>query len=70
MVVDRILLLKSYEVLSDRGTSAMVAADDSGLSISLTTTVNLYWGSRIMVPESGIVLNDAMDDFSIEGEPL
>lgn len=48
----------------------MVAADDSGLSISLTTTVNLYWGSRIMVPESGIVLNDAMDDFSIEGEPL
>lgn len=70
MVIDRILLLKSYEVLSDRGTSAMVAADDSGLSISLTTTVNLYWGSRIMVPESGIVLNDAMDDFSIEGEPL
>jgi gamma-glutamyltranspeptidase / glutathione hydrolase len=70
VVVDRILLLKSYEVLSDRGTSAMVAADDSGLSISLTTTVNLYWGSRIMVPESGIVLNDAMDDFSIEGEPL
>lgn len=79
-----------FEVLNDRGTSAMVAADASGLVISLTTTgtslaadlhrpnlltrsqpllatVNLYWGSRIMVPEWGLVLNDGMDDFSIEG---
>ncbi|KAL7414682.1 gamma-glutamyltransferase 1 [Mrakia frigida] len=58
---------EQYDVLSDPGTSALVAADESGLVISLTTTVNLYWGSRIMVPESGIVLNDGIDDFSIEG---
>jgi hypothetical protein len=30
-----------YEILDDTGTSALVAADESGLVISLTTTVNL-----------------------------
>jgi hypothetical protein len=29
----------------------------------------LNWGSRIMVPEYGFVLNDSMDDFSIKGRP-
>ena len=37
----------------DAGTSHMVTADDSGLVISLTTTVNLYWGAQLMVPETG-----------------
>lgn len=30
-----------YEVLDDTGTSALVAADDSGLVVTVTTTVNL-----------------------------
>ena len=34
--------------------------------MSLTTTVNLYWGSQVMT-EDGIVLNDEMDDFSSPG---
>lgn len=36
---------------------------------TVTTTVGLPWGSGIMVPEYGFVLNDSMDDFSIEGMP-
>jgi gamma-glutamyltranspeptidase/glutathione hydrolase len=44
--------------VQDSGTSHMVTADESGLVVSLTTTVNLYWGSQIMVPETGsIALN-------------
>ena len=39
----------------DAGTSHMVTADDSGLVISLTTTVNLYWGAQVMVPETGSI---------------
>ncbi|KAK5796322.1 hypothetical protein VI817_005607 [Penicillium citrinum] len=42
------------------GTSHMVAADNSGLAISLTTTVNLPFGSHVMT-DNGIVLNDQMD---------
>ncbi|KAL1707722.1 gamma-glutamyltranspeptidase [Schizophyllum commune] len=55
------------EVKMDNGTSHIVAADTSGLVVSLTTTITLYWGSRIIVPSSGIVLNDSMEDFSVEG---
>lgn len=50
---------------SDGGTSHMVSADASGLAISLTTTINLYFGSQLCVPETGIIMNDEMNDFSI-----
>ncbi|KAF8324687.1 gamma-glutamyltransferase 1 [Cantharellus anzutake] len=53
-----------FEIKQTPGTSQIVAADESGLVISLTTTVNLYFGSHIMVHETGVILNDEMDDFS------
>lgn len=53
----------------DNGTSNITATDSSGLTISITTTVGLHWGSRIMVPGYGFVLNGSMDDFSVEGRP-
>lgn len=49
------------------GTSHIVTADSSGMVVSLTTTVNLIFGARIMEPKSGIILNDEMNDFSIPG---
>jgi gamma-glutamyltranspeptidase / glutathione hydrolase len=55
------------ESLETPGTSHIVAADRSGLSISLTTTVNLLFGSQLMVPETGIIMNNEMDDFSTPG---
>lgn len=39
----------------------MVAADDSGLAISLITSVNLFFGSHVMDPVTGIIMNDSMD---------
>lgn len=56
------------ESLDTPGTSHLVAMDKSGLAISLTTTVNLIFGSRIIVPEIGLVMNNEMNDFSIPGE--
>lgn len=47
------------------GTSHIVAADGSGLAISSTTTLNLLFGAQIMTPDTGIILNDEMNDFSI-----
>ncbi|KAJ4156431.1 hypothetical protein NW754_008060 [Fusarium falciforme] len=56
------------ESLDTPGTSHLVAMDKSGLAISLTTTVNLIFGSQVMVPETGMVMNNEMNDFSIPGE--
>lgn len=57
----------NIEVLSDHGTSHIVAADRTGLSVSITTTINTIFGSRVMVPETGVILNNEMNDFSIPG---
>ena len=54
-----------FESRENHGTSHVVTADSSGLAISLTTTVNLFFGSRLMVPETGVILNDEMNDFSV-----
>lgn len=55
------------ESLETPGTSHVVAADHSGLAITLTTTINLLFGSHLMVPETGIIMNNEMNDFSIPG---
>jgi gamma-glutamyltranspeptidase / glutathione hydrolase len=38
------------------GTSHVVTADGSGMATSLTTTINLLFGSLIMEPNTGIIL--------------
>jgi gamma-glutamyltranspeptidase/glutathione hydrolase len=55
------------ESLETPGTSHVVTADASGMSISLTSTVNLLFGSQVMVPETGVIMNNEMNDFSIPG---
>ncbi|WRT64127.1 gamma-glutamyltransferase [Kwoniella shivajii] len=57
------------EIVNDHGTSNITVADSDGMVISITTTVGLSWGSHIIVPKYGFVLNDSMDDFSIQGRP-
>ncbi|KAI0018266.1 gamma-glutamyltransferase 1 [Xylariomycetidae sp. FL0641] len=56
-----------YEELPTPGTSHIVTADKSGLAISATTTINLLFGSQLMVPETGVIMNNEMNDFSIPG---
>ncbi|KAK6223827.1 gamma-glutamyltransferase [Colletotrichum tabaci] len=58
---------EGIESLETPGTSHIAAADASGLAVSLTTTVNLLFGSQVMVPETGLVMNNEMNDFSIPG---
>ncbi|QSZ34651.1 hypothetical protein DSL72_007505 [Monilinia vaccinii-corymbosi] len=54
-----------YDILSDHGTSASVAADKSGLTIAMTSTINTIFGSKLMIPETGVIMNNEMNDFSI-----
>jgi gamma-glutamyltranspeptidase / glutathione hydrolase len=56
------------ESLVTHGTSHIVAADLSGLVISLTSTINLYFGSKLIVPSTGLIMNNEMDDFSTPGQ--
>lgn len=49
------------------GTSHVVAVDGDGMAVSSTTTVNTLYGNLIMVPETGVILNNEMNDFSIPG---
>ena len=55
------------ESLETPGTSHVVTADADGLAVSLTTTVNLLFGSQLLVPETGVIMNNEMNDFSIPG---
>ncbi|KAI1297813.1 gamma-glutamyltranspeptidase [Xylaria venustula] len=50
-----------------QGTSHISTADSSGMAVSSTTTVNLLFGNLQMVPSTGIILNNEMNDFSIPG---
>jgi gamma-glutamyltranspeptidase/glutathione hydrolase len=54
---------KGYLLPESHGTSHIVTADASGMTITLTSTVNLLFGSRVVVPETGkplltLVLHD------------
>lgn len=50
--------------LEERGTHHLVTADAAGNMVSLTTTVNYAFGAKVMAPETGVVLNNELDDFS------
>ena len=47
------------------GTSHLCVIDGEGNAVALTTTVNLYFGSKL-VTAGGVVLNDEIDDFTID----
>jgi gamma-glutamyltranspeptidase/glutathione hydrolase len=49
----------------DRHTTHIAAADSHGNWVAITATVNTTFGSKVIVPGTGVVLNNQMDDFSI-----
>jgi len=60
---------KKVYTTEGHGTSHIVTLDGkTGMAVSSTTTINLLFGNLIMVPETGVILNNEMDDFSIPGQ--
>ncbi|KAL9046120.1 MAG: hypothetical protein Q9214_000960 [Letrouitia sp. 1 TL-2023] len=55
----------NYEAPLSAGTSHITTMDGSGMAVSLTTAINKYFGSKLIVPSTGIILNNVMNDFSI-----
>ncbi|WVQ97806.1 gamma-glutamyltransferase [Kwoniella sp. CBS 9459] len=51
----------------DHGTTHLSVLDQWGGAASVTSTVNLIWGSHVMDPKTGIIFNDEQDDFAVPG---
>lgn len=52
--------------LMNKHTTHIAAADLHGNWVAITSTVNTSFGSKVVVPGTGVVLNNQMDDFSAQ----
>jgi gamma-glutamyltranspeptidase/glutathione hydrolase len=55
---------------SDGGTTHISVVDSNGMGVALTSSINTGFGSKLVTPESGIILNNTMADFATHpGKP-
>ena len=55
---------KMEQMTESMETTHLSVVDETGNAISITTTINGLYGSRIVVSGAGFLLNNEMDDFS------
>lgn len=56
--------LQTTEGYFGRHTTHIAAADSDGYWVAITATINTTFGSKVIVPGTGVMLNNEMDDFS------
>ena len=49
----------------EKHTTHIAAADAEGNWVAITQTVNTTFGSKVIIPGTGVVMNNEMDDFSV-----
>ncbi|HSR42533.1 MAG TPA: gamma-glutamyltransferase [Longimicrobiales bacterium] len=47
-----------------RRTTHLSVVDARGMAVAATTTLNTWYGSKLVVPGTGVLLNNEMDDFT------
>jgi len=53
------------QLADDHGTSHFCVVDSEGRAVAWSETINLVFGSYCMIPGTGVVLNDELDDFAV-----
>jgi gamma-glutamyltranspeptidase/glutathione hydrolase len=54
------------DALMNKHTTHIATADKDGNWVAITTTVNTSFGSKVVIPGTGVVMNNQMDDFSAQ----
>lgn len=54
------------DLFGKKHTTHIAAVDSDGNWVAITATINTTFGSKIIVPGTGVVLNNEMDDFSAQ----
>src|SRR5690606_27022547 len=54
------------DALMNKHTTHISTADMDGNWVAITATVNTSYGSKVVIPGTGVVLNNQMDDFSAQ----
>lgn len=54
------------QALFDKHTTHIAVADREGNWVSMTTTLNTSFGSKVVIPGTGVLMNNQMDDFSAQ----
>ncbi len=57
---------RAWTDLFGKHTTHLTTVDAEGNWVALTATVNTTFGSKVVVPGTGVVLNNEMDDFSAQ----
>ena len=57
-------LIPEEEGITDSGTTHLSVVDKEGNVVGMTSTINTYFGSKVLSVSTGIVMNNEMDDFS------
>lgn len=54
------------DALMNKHTTHIATADLDGNWVAITTTVNTSFGSKVVIPGTGVIMNNQMDDFSAQ----
>jgi gamma-glutamyltranspeptidase/glutathione hydrolase len=57
---------KAHDDLFGIHTTHLSTADAQGYWVALTQTINTAFGSKVVIPGTGVLLNNEMDDFSVQ----
>ena len=55
----------STEDIFDKHTTHFSCADSAGNWVAITATINTHFGSKVVIPGTGVLMNNEMDDFAV-----